>query len=258
MNGSFKNRKVNFSMIPNSVLQGDMSLRAKGLYGMIFSYISIPDFTLYKKYLIKKSNLGDDAFQNVWNELKSKGYLLQERCQDDTGKFDWRYELLDEPAIPRKTTPWITIGMDSHGMENRGHINNTNQKILNNNTYPSILSIDGKSETLAESFKENIEYQVLCEGMAEEKKELYDSIIHIAENALKSENKQYRINNHFIADSEIKSRLLTLNQFHIDYVYRCIIENKSKIKNPQNYILACLYNAPAAMPVHTQNLINNL
>lgn len=117
MKGAFKNRRLNFSMIPNIVLQGDMSLKAKGLYGMIFSYISIPGFTLYKSYLASKAKLGEAAFQSVWNELKNNGYLLQERCQDDYGKFDWKYELLEEPSIPRLSTPWVTMGMVTHGMD---------------------------------------------------------------------------------------------------------------------------------------------
>lgn len=66
--GYFKKKEVPFTQISNEALRdSSLSLRAKGLYGMIQSYILIPDFTLYKWYLKNESGLGDTAFQTVWN-----------------------------------------------------------------------------------------------------------------------------------------------------------------------------------------------
>lgn len=47
--GKFRKKKVNFSMISNEIIRDDtVSLKTKGLYALIQSYITMDDFTLYK------------------------------------------------------------------------------------------------------------------------------------------------------------------------------------------------------------------
>ena len=53
--GKFRHKKVNFSMVSNEILRNDaVSLKAKGLYALIQSYITIEDFSLYKGFLLSK------------------------------------------------------------------------------------------------------------------------------------------------------------------------------------------------------------
>ena len=51
-NGSFRKRQ-SFTMASNAAIQDKgLSLKAKGLYTLIMSYITMPDFTLTKVFLL--------------------------------------------------------------------------------------------------------------------------------------------------------------------------------------------------------------
>ena len=91
-----KRKEVPFSQVSNQALRDKtLSLRAKGLYALIQSYITIPNFALYKQTLINMSIEGKDAFESAWKELKNRGYLVQIRGKNAEGKFIYEYELLD-------------------------------------------------------------------------------------------------------------------------------------------------------------------
>lgn len=51
--------------------------------------------------------------------------------------------------------------------------------------------------------------------------------------------------------SIVKSRLMKLNSGHLEYVLKCLDENKTQVKNIRQYMLAILYNAPTTIgPFH--------
>lgn len=99
--GAFKKKKVYFSQVSNIALRdNELSLKAKGLYALIQSYVTIEDFVLYKNNLKSQCSEGEKAFENTWKELKDKGYLIQYRFQDEnTKQFFYEYELLDEKNV---------------------------------------------------------------------------------------------------------------------------------------------------------------
>lgn len=119
-NGAFRKKKVYFSQVSNVALRdNNLSLKAKGLYALIQSYITIEDFVLYKTTLKKQCIEGEKAFESTWKELKDAGYLIQYRLQDKTpneeGKvlntFYYEYELLDAPDVE--------LAAKAHGSQNR-------------------------------------------------------------------------------------------------------------------------------------------
>ena len=97
LQGKFRCRKTNFATVSNSALQDSkLSLKAKGLYAMIQSYINIPDYNLYKWCLLKLCREGERAFDSAWKELKEHGYLKLYRMPGrKRGQFVYEYELLD-------------------------------------------------------------------------------------------------------------------------------------------------------------------
>ncbi|MDU4051147.1 MAG: DnaD domain protein [Clostridium perfringens] len=97
--GQFRKKKVYFTQVSNVALRDcNLSLKAKGLYALIQSYLTIEDFTLYKNTLKKHLKEGEKAFESTWKELKDAAYLIQYRLQDPkTKQFYYEYELLDEP-----------------------------------------------------------------------------------------------------------------------------------------------------------------
>ena len=119
-NGRFRKKKVYFTQVSNNALRDNsISLKAKGLYALIQSYITLEDFTLYKNYLKKQCKEGEKSFESAWKELKNAGYLIQYRLQDDTldennkkkMTFFYEYELLDSKDIE--------LAMKVHASQNR-------------------------------------------------------------------------------------------------------------------------------------------
>ena len=45
----------------------------------------------------------------------------------------------------------------------------------------------------------------------------------------------------------VRSRLLSLDYSHIEYVLECMGKNTTKVKNIKQYLLAALYNAPVTI-----------
>ena len=89
----------NFTQVPNEVIQNpNLSLKAKGLYSLILSYVNINNFDIHKPFLIDQSLEGEKAFNSAWKELKDAGLLKQYRIPhpDKKGKFTYEYELLIE------------------------------------------------------------------------------------------------------------------------------------------------------------------
>ena len=77
MTGKIHRSKISdkFTIVPNELLQReDLSWAAKGLMAYILSLP--PSWVLYKSKLIESSNVGRDAFERIWRELQSKGYIV--------------------------------------------------------------------------------------------------------------------------------------------------------------------------------------
>lgn len=99
-NGKFRKKRVHFAQVSNIALRDkNLSLKAKGLYSLIQSYITLEDFELYKWYLMSLCKEGRDAFNSAWIELKENGYLKHYRVRGEDGRFYYEYDLLDEPDL---------------------------------------------------------------------------------------------------------------------------------------------------------------
>ena len=110
--GMFRKRRISFAQVSSvALLDNTLSSKAKGLYSVIQYFINIPEFTLYKNTLRKHMAEGDKAFDNMWKELKDKGYLIQYRLQGEKGHYYYEYELLDEPNLD--------LAIEIHSSQNR-------------------------------------------------------------------------------------------------------------------------------------------
>lgn len=143
-NGVFRKKKVYFTQVSNIALRDTkLSLKAKGLYALIQSYITIEDFTLYKNHLSKQCKEGRDGFHSAWSELIKAGYLKQYRIRNDKGSFYYEYDLLDTPEPitenPHTENPYTgnphtanpCIYKDTN--QNNTNLNNTKSSSSNTN-----------------------------------------------------------------------------------------------------------------------------
>ena len=157
--GTFRKKKIYFSQVSNEALRDEnLSLKAKGLYALIQSYITIENFILYKETLKSACRDGRDSFNSAWKELKDQGYLKQYKMQDEKGKIYYEYDLLDVPKkeliivknddktnSPHTENPYT----ENPSYGKRGVYNNT----INNNIYSKYVSMYEKHLAITEEFK---------------------------------------------------------------------------------------------------------
>ena len=182
--GQIRKKRKSFAQVSNTALMDqNLSLKAKGLYALIESLISIPNFTLYKSTLFKYTKEGTDAFESAWKELKKAGYLVQEKIQTHKG-FIYEYDLLDTPEernsnnsespTPRfSTLGETTSGESIHGQSidgKTGGFNNTqksntqeNNTDINNTTNNSAV-VDTSTPSSEEIF-DNVQNKIFLEKM---------------------------------------------------------------------------------------------
>lgn len=107
-NGSFRKKENPFSQVSNAALRdSQLTLKAKGLYALIQSFITIPNYTLYKTTLKKLCSEGERAFETAWKELKDRGYLIQYKSKTSGGYFFYEYELSDTAVLTESHTDEI-------------------------------------------------------------------------------------------------------------------------------------------------------
>lgn len=184
-NGKIKN-KVGFTAIQNTVARDkNLSLKAKGLYLLINSWITLPNKEWLKNDFYTMCREGSKCFNSAWNELKANGYL-KTHIYPNHGNFSAEYELLDIPTDPPNNTIYHkadgTISSTNTERANKrytqkgynanrtnangtNNINTTNN--TTNNTHTVLYQLD--DETLTEE-----EYNNLCNHY---KKEIVDSVI---------------------------------------------------------------------------------
>lgn len=73
-----------------------------------------------------------------------------------------------------------------------------------------------------------------------------DEMIELMVEAVCSRRKAIRVAGNDFPQAVVKARLLKLDGERISFVFDCLRENTSKVRNMKQYLLAVLYNAPPA------------
>lgn len=144
----FRRKRTNFSQVSNTALHDDkLSLKAKGLYALIQSKITMPDGELEIWKFQRLCKEGEKAFQSAWKELKDCGYLKQYRMPTGkNGRFRYEYDLLDEPDLT--TTGMINLnkyGEISERKEEVDHIPQNGGSGENEPDHPPHFAPSGQS-----------------------------------------------------------------------------------------------------------------
>ena len=99
-------------------------------------------------------------------------------------------------------------------------------------------------ETYRALIHQNIGYHALIERYDVEQ---LDEYVQIMLDAICTKSETVRVDRAEYPADVVKSRLLKLNYFHIEYVIKCMANNTTKIQNIKNYILTALYNSYATI-----------
>ena len=100
-----------------------------------------------------------------------------------------------------------------------------------------------------EEVKDGIEYETLCRQHDQDD---VDELVELITEALCSTRPTIRIGGEDIPAEQVKSRFLTLNCEHINYVFESMARNSTDIRNIRAYLLTALYNATITINSHYQ------
>ncbi|MFT8888088.1 MAG: DUF6017 domain-containing protein [Ethanoligenens sp.] len=118
-------------------------------------------------------------------------------------------------------------------------------------THPSIVLFprgmplaDGMDRANAlQTIRENIAYDILLLKRPYEKSQI-DGVVSLLTDTVCSQRPALRISGEEIPIGDVRERLLSLDDGHIEYVFDCMDESTVPIGNIRAYLLAALYNAP--------------
>ena len=102
--------------------------------------------------------------------------------------------------------------------------------------------------------EENIEYHALCRQFGREDVE---SVVELMTDVLCSTRPAIRIGGEVIPTAQVRQRLLSLDCGHLEYVFDCLRENTTQIRNIRAYLLTALYNAPVTMSPYYQAAVQH-
>ena len=133
--------------------------------------------------------------------------------------------------------------------------NNTDSNKTEESNILSDLSIrDGKKNPDADGevnyyayrdlIRENIDYSTLCKSHPTEE---VNGIVTLMTDTVCKSRRNIIIGKDLMPAAVVRSRLLSLDYSHIEYVLECMGKNTTKVKNIKQYLLAALYNAPVTI-----------
>ena len=97
-----------------------------------------------------------------------------------------------------------------------------------------------------ELIRENIRYDDYVQEHPYDASQL-DEMVELMMEAVCSKKKNIRVAGNDFPQAVVKSRLLKLDGEHIRFVFDCLRENTTQVRNMKQYLLTVLYNAPAKL-----------
>jgi hypothetical protein len=111
-------------------------------------------------------------------------------------------------------------------------------------------------DTYREIIRENISYDSFVQERPYDAGQL-DEMVELMVETVCSNKETIRVAGSDFPQAVVKSRLLKLDGENIRFVFNCLKENTTKVRNMKQYLLTVLYNAPATMENHYASQVNH-
>ena len=111
-------------------------------------------------------------------------------------------------------------------------------------------------EIYREIIKDNIEYDILIQDPKMDKDRL-NEIVDLMLETVCTARKTIRIAGDDYPAELVKAKFMKLNSSHIEFVFDCMKENTTKIRNIKQYLKAVLFNAPNTIDSYYTALVNH-
>ena len=127
-------------------------------------------------------------------------------------------------------------------------------------TPPERKRTEAKSNSAVEIYREiikdNIEYDILIQDPKMDKDRL-NEIVDLMLETVCTARKTIRIAGDDYPAELVKAKFMKLNSSHIEFVFDCMKENTTKIRNIKQYLKAVLFNAPSTIDSYYTALVNH-
>jgi len=239
----------NYTVMSNYHLRDTrLTLKSIGLLSKMLSLTDEWDYTTRGLAAICKE--GVDAIGAALKELEARGYLDTENPYLDT----------PDTAQPY-TEKRAQLNKDRRSKE-KEIPNGSSTDISNPDPIylPAPLQgagCDGMGyEEARELVKENIEYDILTQDPQQDKEQL-DEVVDLMAETLCSRRQTIVVAGDEYPAEMVKEKLLRVNSMHIGYVFDCLKQNTTYVRNIKKYLLASLFNAPSTMGSYYSALVNH-
>lgn len=195
----------------------EISLKAKGLLGLMLSLPSNWDYSVNGLVTIVKENKA--AVQSALKELEEHKYLKRTRVQDETGRFDYVYDIYEKPydKYPCAENRCTDIQCaENRCTENQPQIN-TNKQITNKQNTKELNTNEYKEKNIK---KESVN-SVIAEYT--ESKDLQDALHDFVDMRTKARKP--------LTTRAMKLSLNELDKLAVDDMTKIAIVNQSIMHN---------------------------
>lgn len=281
-------RNKGYTVMSNHHLRNrDLTLKAKGLLSQMLSLPEDWDYTLAGLSHINREKI--DAIREAVRELERAGYIQRSRERDEKGRLrGTEYVIYEQPQPPILDYPTLenpTLDkptQEKPTLENPTQLNKelsitekSNTDLSSTNSIPihspNPLPLEGGAaepperngtdatdayRIYEEIIKDNIEYDHFVKHGILEKDRL-DEIVTLILETVCTARKTIRVAGDDYPAEVVKSKFMKLNSGHIQFVFDCMKENTTKIRNIKKYLLAVLFNAPSTMDSYYTALVNH-
>lgn len=105
-------------------------------------------------------------------------------------------------------------------------------------------SVTEQRNACRREIEDRIDYDILCKEFGNDD---VDEITELITDTLCSAAKEIYIGREAIPAEQVKNRFARLNFAHMEYVFQCLYQNSTDIRNIKAYLLTVLYNAPVTI-----------
>ncbi len=114
----------------------------------------------------------------------------------------------------------------------------------------------GEMDAYRELIRENIDYDGFIRERPYDAGQL-DEMVELMVEAVCSKKETLRVAGNDFPQAVVRNRLLKLDREHIVFVFDCLKENTTQVRNMKQYLLAVLFNALVTMENHYATQVNH-
>ena len=277
-------RTQNYTVMSNYHLRDKtISFKAKGLLSLMLSLPEDWDYTLAG--LTRISLEGKDAIRAAVVELEKAGYVTRSRVRNEKGHLQGTEYVIRERPVFSAQPALEEPASENPTLEDTTQLNKDKNKITDSQItesfpFPSSLPAatapttaqqpeakernrsrrgsmsKGEMDTYRGLIRENIGYDDYVREHPYDAAQL-DEMVELMVETVCSKKKNIRVAGNDFPQAVVKSRLLKLDGEHIRFVFDCLRENTTQVRNMKQYLLTVLYNAPATIENHYAAQVNH-